>query len=674
MSQQPNHASSLSLEDQALNRTIVPAAHGHSHERGSDEHDAHEHDDHEHAFEWSEMVRIALVGLAAAMVWFRLWEPVSTLSIVGVAGLLIGGWPIFKEALENLIAKRMTMELSMSIAIIAAAAISEFFTALVITLFVLVAEVLEGLTVSRGRRAIRDLLDFLPPAVSVRRAGSISEVDADTLAVGDAVLVNPGGRIPMDGTVIAGHSFVDQARITGESMPLEKTVGAAVFAGSINQSGVLEIRAERIGRDTSYGKIIEAVERAERSRAPVQRLADRLAAYLVYFALAAAAFTFLVTGDVRSTIAVVIVADACGIAAGTPLAILGGIGHAARLGAIVKGGVHLETLGHVDTVVLDKTGTLTYGRPAVQRVLAVDGVSPEAVLDAAAAAEQRSEHPLGQTIVAHARAQKRPVVEPDRFSYTPGRGIAAEVAATTVLVGNRAWMRDRGVVMPDAGVTGMVDDAAASAASEVFVARDGRLLGAVAIADTVRPEGQRAVAALGRLGIRTILLTGDTRPVAEAVARSLGIREVEADLLPEDKLERVKALVAAGRTVAMVGDGVNDAPALTAASVGVGMGSGTDVARESADVVLLGNDLLRFVETLAVARRTRGIIWQNFAGTLVVDALGIGLAAFGFLGPLFAAFIHVASELTFILNSARLLPPPQTSSRSRIKEPTGPPP
>src|SRR3989449_2466954 len=626
----------------------------------------HEHDHEDaHAFAWPEALRIGLVALAAAALWFRVWEPCRSVSVIGALGLAIGGWPIFKEAFENLIDRRMTMELSMAIAIVAAAAIGEFFTALVITLFVLVAEVLEGMTVQRGRRAIRDLLEFLPREVSVRRAGSVRAVSADDLSIGDAILVNPGGRVPVDGTVLAGHSFVDESRITGESMPVEKTTGAPVYAGSINQSGALEVRAERIGRDTSYGKIIEAVERAERSRAPVQRLADRLAAYLVYFALAAAAFTFLVTGDVRSTIAVVIVAGACGIAAGTPLAILGGIGHAARLGAIVKGGVHLETLGRVDTVVLDKTGTLTYGRPAVQRVLAVDGVSPEAVLDAAAAADQRSEHPLGQTIVAHARAQKRPVVEPDRFSYTPGRGIAAEVAATTVLVGNRAWMRDRGVVMPDAGVTGIMGDTAASAASEVFVARDGRLLGAVAIADTVRPEGQRAVAALGRLGIRTVLLTGDTRPVAEAVARSVGIREVEADLLPEDKLERVKALVAAGRTVAMVGDGVNDAPALTAASGRVGMGSGTDVARESADVVLLGNDLARFVETLAVARRTRGIIWQNFAGTLGVDALGIGLAAIGLLGPLLAAFIHVASELAFLSNSARLLPSPRAASRSR---------
>ena len=657
------------LADQAMARTSAPAALDEDRRRADDpsgQSSDHEHDhDDAHAFAWPEALRMGLVALAAAAVWFRVWEPYRSVSVIGAVGLAIGGWPIFKEAFANLIERRMTMELSMTIAIVAAAAIGEFFTALVITLFVLVAEVLEGMTVQRGRRAIRDLLEFLPREVSVRRAGSVRAVSAAELGIGDAILVNPGGRVPVDGTVLGGHSFVDESRITGESMPVEKTKGAPVYAGAINQSGALEVRAERIGRDTTYGKIIEAVERAERSRAPVQRLADRLAGFLVYFALAAAGLTFLVTGDVRATIAVVIVAGACGIAAGTPLAILGGIGQSARLGAIVKGGVHLETLGRVDTVVLDKTGTLTYGRPAVQRVLTVAGVSPETVLDAAAAAEQRSEHPLGQTIVAHARAQKRPVVEPDRFSYTPGRGIAAEVAATTVLVGNRAWMRERGVVMPDASGTGIGRETAASAASEVFVARDGRLLGAIAIADAVRPEGQRAVAALGRMGIRTILLTGDTRSVAEAVARSLDIREVEADLLPEDKLERVKALVAASRTVAMVGDGVNDAPALMAASVGVGMGSGTDVARESADVVLLGNDLARFVETLAVARRTRGIIWQNFTGTLVVDALGVGLAAFGLLGPLLAAFIHVASELAFILNSARLLPSPRAAHRAR---------
>jgi Cd2+/Zn2+-exporting ATPase/Cu+-exporting ATPase len=434
-------------------------------------------------------------------------------------------------------------------------------------------------------------------------------------------------------------------------MPAEKIPDAHVFAGSINQSGALEISAERIGRDTSYGKIIEAVERAERSRAPVQRLADRLAGYLVYIALGAAALTYLVTHDIVSTISVIIVAGACGIAAGTPLAILGGIGRCARLGAIVKGGVHLETLGRVDMVAIDKTGTLTFGRPEVQSIVPVAGASEEQVLDAAASAEFRSEHPLGKAIVAYVRARGGTIQEPERFDYTPGRGIAAQVDSATVLVGNTALMNERGVVMPSS----LMHEKEVS--SDVFVARAGQILGVIAVADTVRPEAKEAIDALNSMNVRTFLLTGDSRAVAEAVAAQLGIREVVAEALPEEKLARIRGFVNNDRrTVAMVGDGVNDAPALVEASVSVAMGSGTDVARESADVVLLGNDLVRFAETLRMARRVRRTIWQNFAGTLAVDALGIVLAAFGMLGPLLAAFIHVTSELTFILNSARLLP------------------
>lgn len=598
-----------------------------------------------------EALRIAIVALAAAAVWLRLWEPLRTISVVGIAGLAIGGWPIFREVFENLMTRRMTMELSMSIAIVAAAAINELFTALVITLFVLVAELLERMTVSRGRRAIRDLLEFLPRAVSVRRGSEVVEIDADALAVGDAVVVGPGGRIPVDGVVIAGHSFVDQARITGESLPVEKLADSGVLAGSINQSGALEIRAERVGRDTGFGKIIEAVEQAERSRAPVQRLADRLAGYLVYFALGAAVVTWVLTRDIRSTISVVIVAGACGIAAGTPLAILGAIGRAARAGAIIKGGLFLEQLGRVDTVVLDKTGTLTFGQPEVRALRPAPGVSPLELLDAAAAAELRSEHPLGKTIVAHARAEARTISEPERFSYQPGRGIDAIVASERVLVGNRAFLRDQGLAIPEC-----LSDVRAEA-SEVFVARDGAVLGAILIADRARSEAGVAVKSIQSMGLRVVLLTGDARAVADAVAAQLGIREVFAELMPEDKRLHVQRLVGEGRVVAMVGDGVNDAPALIEAHVGVAMGSGTDVARESADVVLLGNDLEKFADTLALARRTRRVIWANFAGTIAVDAVGMGLAAFGFLNPMLAAFIHVASELAFILNSTRLLPP-----------------
>lgn len=599
------------------------------------------------AFAPVALARIAVVAVAAVLVWFEVYEPVEAVSVIGLAGLAIGGWPMFREALANLLARRMTMELSMSIAVLAAASISELFTALVILVFVLVAEELERLTISRGRRAIQDLMDFVPREVRVRRGGAIATVPAAEVRVGDTVAVNPGEAIPVDGTVTSGHSHVDQSRITGESMPAYKEAGEPVFAGSINQAGALEILVERVGRDTSYGRIIEAVETAGRARAPVQRMADRLAGYLVYFAFAAAGLTYLITRDIHDTISVVIVAGACGIAAGTPLAILGGIGRAARRGAVIKGGLHLENLGRIDTVVLDKTGTLTFGEPAVRTVKSASGFDPDAVLRLAAAAERTSEHPLAKAVAGEAAARDLAVPEATDFSYQIGRGIAATVEGRTVLVGNARLLQGAGVALPAIEA----DDGS----SHILVAVDGVFAGQVLVADRLRPESQGALAELRDMGIRTVLLTGDVAPVARAIGAELGIGEVEAELLPEDKLARVSALVDAGRVVAMVGDGVNDAPALTRATVGVAMGSGTDVAKESADVMLIGNDLAKFVETIRIARHTRTIIWQNFAGTLGVDALGMALAAAGLLNPLLAAFIHVSSELVFLLNSARLM-------------------
>ncbi|HEY6322016.1 MAG TPA: cation-translocating P-type ATPase [Thermoanaerobaculia bacterium] len=626
--------------------------------------DDHDHDhDHAAAVAWPELARIAFTALTAAAVWFRLWEPWPRASVIGLLGIAVGGYPIFKEAWENLGARRMTMELSMALALVAALVVGETFTALVIAVFVLVAEILEGLTVGRGRRAIRELLDFLPRTAMVRRDGAVREVAATEVRAGDAVLVNPGARVPVDGTVTGGHSWVDQATITGESAPAEKAAGATVYAGTINQSGALEVRAERLGRDTSFGKIVEAVERAERSRAPVQKTADRYAGYLVYFALACAALTFLLTRNVRSTISVIIVAGACGIAAGTPLAVLGAIGRAAREGAIVKGGRYLESLWAVDVVAFDKTGTLTLGSPTVLEVAPAPGVAAADLLAAAAIAERRSEHPLGKAIVAEADRAGLPATEPESFDYLPGKGIVARTRTRRreeeeIVAGTSALLATHGLAVPARGAAqaGGPRGAERQVASEVLVARGGRLLGAIRVGDAIRPEAAAAVGALRQMGIRTILLTGDGEAIAAAVGAELGLDETRAALLPEAKMAAVRDMVDRGRRVAMVGDGVNDAPALTAATVGVAMGSGTDVARESADVVLLGNDLGKFVETVRIARRCRGIIRFNFAGTLGVDALGVALAAFGYLNPLLAAFIHVASELAFILNSARLLP------------------
>jgi Cd2+/Zn2+-exporting ATPase/Cu+-exporting ATPase len=425
-----------------------------------------------------------------------------------------------------------------------------------------------------------------------------------------------------------------------------------VFAGTVSQAGALEVVAERLGRDTTFGRIIEAVERAEQSRAPVQRIADRLAGYLVYGAGAAAIITFVVTRDTRATIAVIIVAGACGVAAGTPLAILGAIGRAARSGAIIKGGLHLEALWSIDTVVLDKTGTITFGDVRVQTVYPSSGTSARELLEAAAAAESRSEHPIGKAIVRHAAANGVVPLEATRFSYLPGRGVRAQCGAEEVLVGNGDF------------VTGgrLVDPTDAGGSTTVFVVKGGRYLGSLALADVARPEAKRALAELRALNMKTYLMTGDSHPATERIARDLGIDEIETGLLPEAKLERVRAL-AAQRRVAMVGDGVNDAPALAAATVGVAMGSGTDVARDTADIILIGNDLLKFVETLRLARRTRGIILQNFVGTVVVDVIGVGLAAVGVLSPVMAAIVHVTSELAFILNSARLVPRAERPAR-----------
>lgn len=596
-----------------------------------------------------ELARVAFVAAAAAAVWFGVWEPFSRFSLVGILATLIGGYPIFKEAFENVLERRMTMELSMTIALVAALSIGQAFTALVITAFVLAAEILEHLTVSRGREAIGDLLRYLPTMAVVRRDGAIREIPADELTVGDAVLVNPGAIVPVDGKVIAGHSFVDEARITGESMPVEKAAGAVAYAGTLNQRGALEILAERLGRDTSFGRIIDAVESAERSRAPIERLADRLSGYLVYFALGAAALTYLVTRNIVATISVVIVAGACGIAAGTPLAVLGAVGRAARAGAIVKGGRYLEALAALDTVVFDKTGTVTCGTPEVRSLTPAPGVAQELLLRLAAVAERRSEHPLGTAIVAYAASRNIAAAEPETFAYEPGRGIRAFFEGQTILAGNAAFLAEEGLE-----VTSGPSDVAVT---EVHVAYGGKFLGTLGIADALRPEAAAAVAALKSMAIRTILLTGDLERVAVAVGRALAVDGVVAELLPEQKSAYVGRLVDAGRIVAMVGDGVNDAPALARATVGIAMGSGTDVARESADVVLLGNDLSRFVETVRIARRTKAIVMQNFAGTIAVDSLGILLAAFGLLNPLFAAFIHVTSELTFILNSTRMLAP-----------------
>jgi heavy metal translocating P-type ATPase len=628
--------------------------HHHPHTNGQvHDHDEHDHEghDHDHQTGTADYVRLGLMGVIVVASLTGWWRPFMNRDWLAFAGTVIGGFPIYKEAWENLRKRRMTMELSMTIALLSALAIGQFFTAIVIAFFVLFAELLEGYTVGGGRRAIENLINALPRHVTVRRNGQESELKAEELSIGEVIVIRPGERIPVDGTVIKGSSYVDQSSITGESLPIEKTEQSKVFAGTINKNGVLEVSVERVGRDTTFGKIIQVVEEAEKSKAPVQRIADRLAAGLVYFALGAAVLTFLVTRNLTATIAVIIVAGACGVAAGTPLAILAGIGSAARRGIIVKGGLYLEKLADIDTIVLDKTGTLTMGVPEVTGIRVADGATENEVLENAAIAEQHSEHPIGEAVIRKARIAKVSLRDYSHLQYIPGKGVTCLDRGSKIVVGTRTLLEENGI---DAnGAASFLSDTKPGE-TLVYVGRETEILGALTIADQLRSEAIQAVEQLKKQGYRTVLLSGDSSEAASAIGIQLGVHEAIGNLLPEQKLEKVREFLQQGRKVAMVGDGVNDAPALAEATVGIAMGGGTDVALETADITLMTSDLSRLVEVLSIAKRCYRVIRFNFWGTIAVDTLGIVLAFFGLLAPIIAALIHVGSELAFILNSARL--------------------
>ena len=633
--------------------------------------------------EWADVVRIAVVGLAALGAWVAeaTGTPGWAVGAVGAVVLAVGCWPLLVEAAGDLRERRMSMELSMLLAIVAAAVIGEWVTALAVTVFALCAEVLEELSMDRGRDALTDLMSFLPQTARVvgspdaaetaesaesaeaSQSPSITEVPLDEVRPGQVIALSPGGRVPVDGVVRTGRADVDQSRITGEALPVQVGPGDRVPAGSITR-GALELEVERVGEESSYGRIVAAVRHAQSSRAPVQRLADRLAARIVYLALAAALVTFLVTRDVRATISVIIVAGACGVAAGTPLAVLAAIARAARCGAFVKDGTHLEQLSAVDTVVVDKTGTLTVGEPRVVSVLPTEVAAGEdEVLALAAAAEWNSEHPIGRAIYAEAAMRDLTVPMPGDVAYSPGAGVSAHVEGRRITVGRCRGQghqpeRDTDGCEDEAALSTESDPEAPSATSVVEVRADGQLLGTIALADRLRQGAAAAVRDLGDMGLEVLMLTGDSAASARHVAGLLGLTEeqVRADLLPTDKEEVVDSLRRAGKRVAMVGDGVNDAPALGAADVGIAMGTGTDVAREAGDVVLVGSAPADLVETVRVARRARRIIMANFVGTVVVDVVGMIAAGLGLLGPVAAALVHVVSESAFILNSARLVP------------------
>jgi Cd2+/Zn2+-exporting ATPase/Cu+-exporting ATPase len=610
----------------------------------------------------ADLIRFAFMGVIALLALSELLLErlgVGSLALervpapLAAGAVLIGGYPIFRRAFLGLRARQINADLLMTVAILAALAIQEFIAAALVVFFMLVAHSLEQFTTGRARRAIRAVMELAPEIARVRREGQEIEVPVEELQVGDIVLVRPGERIPADGAVVEGRSVVNQSAITGESLPVEKGVGDPVFAGTLNERGALQLSATRVGRDSTLGRIITLVEEAERARAPVQRFADRYSTYFLPAVLVAAALTFAITHRPVPAIAVLIVACPCAVALATPLAVVASVGAAARRGLLIKGGLHLEALAKVDVLVMDKTGTVTFGRPRVVRI--VSAGDEKALLRLAASLEQFSEHPLAGAIVGEARNRGLDLLAPNDFQALPGRGVEGLVDGRKVAVGNRRLMEERGCQLPSE-IVRQLEEAEAAGETVFYVAEDGAVAGLLSLADTIRDEVPRALEALRRLGLRLILLTGDNKHVASALAGRLGITEYRASLLPEDKIAEIRRLQAEGHRVAMVGDGVNDAPALAQADVGIAMGvAGSDAALEAADIALMRDDWLQVPETIWLARRTFGTIKQNLAFGVLFNIFGVGLASVGILTPVLAAAAQSLPDVAVFLNSSKLL-------------------
>jgi P-type Cu+ transporter len=559
-------------------------------------------------------------------------------------------------------------------------------SSLVITL-VLLGRLLESRTKGRTNEAIKKLAGLQARTARVVRGqgpGEDVDVPVEEVEVGDLLLVRPGEKVPVDGVVLAGESAVDESMITGESIPVSKREGDEVIGATVNKTGSFRFRATKVGSETALAQIIRMVEQAQGSKAPIQRLADRISAIFVPVVILIATMTFFVwlwlgpepafTHALLNFVAVLIIACPCAMGLATPTSIMVGTGKGAQRGILVKGGEALEEAHKLTTVVLDKTGTLTRGEPRLTDVIPLDGLSGDELLVVAAAAERRSEHPLGEAIVAGAMDRGLDVPEPETFDAPTGRGVRATVSGKTVLVGSRKLMDESGV--PEDGLASRFEELTASGKTPMFVAVDGEVAGLVAVADVVREESKEAVDLLRRMGLEVVMLTGDNGRTAESVAGELGIERVLAEVVPEDKEKEIRKLQVEGKVVAMVGDGINDAPALASADVGVAIGTGTDVAMEAADLTLISGDVRGVARAIRLSKATMqnikqnlfwafaynvalipvaaGILYPLFAGGTVPEALRPFLGEYGFLNPVLAAAAMALSSVTVVSNALRL--------------------
>lgn len=566
----------------------------------------------------------------------------------------ICGIPIVFKAFKQIIFRRkISSPLLISIAMFAAVYIGEVFAAGEVAFIMAIGGILEDMTVERAKRGIKNLVSLAPARGRIVTEGGEKEVVLEDIKAGDILRVLPGESIPVDGEIISGQTSVDQSVMTGESLPVDKGIGDKVYCGTINRFGSMDIKALKVGKDSSFGKLVEIVREAEQNKSPTERIVDKWASWLVPSALVIAVATYLFTGDITRAVTVLVVFCPCALVLATPTSVMAAIGQAAKYGVIVKSGAALEKMGKVDCAAFDKTGTLTLGKPSVSDIIVLDkSFSESDLLFYAASAESRSEHPLGKAVVSRAAEEGIGLSAPDDFTMVPGRGVCAVVEGRKVLCGNAEFMDENSVEIEESTGIGGLRNAGKAV---ILVAIGGRFAGAMGLSDVLKENASSIVSELEEMGTESILLTGDNPQAAEFIASKIGIKRVFAGLLPLGKVEKIKELRSAGKKVCMVGDGVNDAPALKIADVGVAMGAmGSDIAVDAAEIALMGDDVSKIPYLKRLSMATVSLIKFNISLSMAINIIAITLSVMALLNPVTGALVHNAGSVLVVLNAGLL--------------------
>jgi Cd2+/Zn2+-exporting ATPase len=623
----------------------------------------HEHEhgpgcghDHEHPVVHMRQVGLGVIFVLNAYVVDWLFQSGTTVaSASAMIGAIILGYPIIVTAVKDLRRGRLSINELVAIAVLAAFASEDYKTAGIVAFFMLTGEIIETRTAEGARDSIESLIKLTPTkARRVLKDGREEEVAASELAVGDVIRIRPGDNVAADGVIVNGQGSFNQATITGESLPADKKSGDEVFAGTQNLTGVLEIKVSRAGEDTTLGRVRELIIAAEKTKLPIQKIVDQYMGFYTPLVLVIGALVWAFTHDLTRVIAVFVVSCPCAFILATPTAMVAALSAAARLGILIKNVADIELAAKINAFVFDKTGTLTTGQLAVSRLAPIGETKPAELLLLAASAEKYSNHPTAKALANLAIDAGVPLAEPKEFAETAGRGVKAEINGAKILVGRAQWLKDNGI---DASFEKSVDLKETEGWSLIFVAQNGRCVGWVGMQDQTRAEAKEALAELKEAGVRRIaMISGDRQVVATRVAAEIGCEEAKGDCLPQNKVEFVRAMKLKGYKVAVIGDGVNDAPALAAGDIGIAMGAaGSEVAIHSATIALMNNDLRRLPFLVKLSRSTRAVINQNFAFGVCFIIVGLSASAFGYIGPITAAILHVIGTLIVIFNSARLV-------------------